>query len=188
MVKINGKIIFPNYDDNYLFSDFVVVDMSTGDYKTITSKYKINYDSYIVGNRKSSVFLFDNKELKLYEINYKKNYVEVVGDQNKGFIKYVDGKKKDADISEYVKDKITYLSKEDMLISIDNNYLSYKVNPELKLNFFNKSIDNINVIDDSVYFIYDDMLYRYKLGKADKIAYYFEFNFNKDNTIFVYNN
>ena len=83
MIKVNNFLIFPKYDGNYLFSDYVVLDMTTGQYEFIESKYKINYDSYYAGNRKSSVFLFDNKEKLLYEINYKKGTTTVVGNKNK---------------------------------------------------------------------------------------------------------
>lgn len=188
MISINGYLIFPKYDNNYLFNGFVSLDMSDGTYEFIDSKYEINYDSYIVGNRKNSLYLFDNKELKLYEINYKKGKVELIGDDKKGYIKYVDGKKEDATLSEYVKDKITYFEKDKEYINVDKNYMSYTLNKDNRLNYFNDSdINYVDSVNGSVYFIYKDKLFKYYNSEVKPVLHYFEFNFNKNGNVFVYN-
>lgn len=187
MVNINGYLIFPKYDNNYLFKDFVVLDMADASYEFIDSKYEINYDSYIVGNRKNSIYLFDNKELKLYEINYKKGKVELIGDEKEGYIKYVNGKKEDATLSEYVKDKITYFEEKDEYLVVDNNYFSYTLDRNIKFNFFNDSdIKYVDSINGNIYFIYKDKLYKYSESEVKSILHYFEFNFNKNGNVFVY--
>lgn len=187
MISINGYLVFPKYDNNYLFKGFVVLDMKSASYEFIESKYEINYDSYIVGNRKNNLYLFDNKELKLYEINYKKRKIELVGDDKKGYIKYVDGKKEEATLSEYVKDKITYFEDNSNYQIVDKNYMSYSLNKELILNYFNDSdITYVNSINGNIYFIYKDKLYKYSNSEVKAVLHYFEFNFNKNGNVFVY--
>lgn len=188
MFSINGYLIFPRYDSNYLFSDFVILDMSNGKYEFVSTDYKINYDSYYVGNVKSSVFLFDNKEEKLYEINYKKGKAELVGNENKGFIKYKNGKKTETVLEEYTNDKITYFEDNVNYNVVDKNFLSYVLNEDIKLKFYND--ENINVVDSvnsNIYFIFGTNLLRYNNDGASVIASYFEFNFNSKNNVFVYN-
>lgn len=188
MIEINGYIIFPYYDSNYLFNDLVSLDMTTGEYEIIESDYQISYDSYIVGNRKNNIYLFDNKEQVLYEINYKKGNIELIGNSKKGYIKYVDGKKEDADVLEYTKDKITYFEKEEDYIKVDGNYFNYSINKDIKIKYFlYNDIEIVNKYQDSIYFIYKDKLYRYEKSEAYPVAHYFELNFNKNNNIFIYN-
>ena len=188
MIKINNYLVFPKYDNNYLFSDLVILDMSNGEYEIVETEYKINYDSYYVGNRKSSIFLFDNKEHKLYEINYKKETVLLIGDEVKGFIKYENGKKKDALLSEYVKEKITYFEDIESYYDVLDNSLKYKENDKLKFQFFkNNDITNISSNGKYIYFIYKDKLYKYFNSKSEVVIDNFEFNFNKKNNVFVYN-
>lgn len=188
MVKLDNYLIFPKYDGNYLFSDFVVLDMEDGSYEFIESKYKINYDAYIVGNRKKCLYLFDNKEEKLYEINYKKGKVNLVGDDNKGFIKYVNGKKKDAKKEDYTTKKITYFENDDDFYKVNENYLMYNMNENLRLKFFDSNeINFVDMINGNLYFVYKDKLYRFNNDKAHLVLHNFEFNFNKNNNVFVFN-
>lgn len=187
MFMLNGYIIFPKYDNDYLFSDFIILDAVSGNYRVVSSKYKISYDSYIVGNNKNSIYIFDNKDIKLYEVNYKKNNVKLIGDSEKGFIKYENGKKKKADSSEYTKEKITFFNAINEQISIEKNVLTYDINKNIKLKFFDKEdIHVINVFEDNIYFIYKDNLYRYNNSGINFIVHNFEFNFNYENNVFVY--
>lgn len=188
MIKIDKYIIFPYYDSNYLFNNIIVLNMTNGKYETISSEYKISYDSYIAGNNKNNIYLFDNKEEKLYEINYKKNKIKLIGDAKKGYIKYTNRKKEKAELSEYTKNKVTYFNTEENYININENYYNYTLNKNIKTKFF--STNEITISDshnNNIYFIYKDNLYKYQNSKSSIISHYFEFNFNKNNNIFVYN-
>lgn len=187
MTKIDNYIVFPYYDSNYLFTNLVSLNMSTGKYKIIESEYKINYDSYIVGNRKNNLYLFDNKEEKLYEINYKKAKINLIGDSQKGYIKYANGKKEEAKLTEYTKEKITYFEEEKDYTNIQENYFNYTFNKNIKIKFFqNNEISFKDKYQDNIYFTYKDKLYKYQDGISTKVLHYFEFNFNNKNNIFVY--
>jgi len=190
MFKVDKYLIFPNYSGDYQFSSFLILDMTTGKYETIKSDYEINYDCYVVGTRKNKyVYIFDNKNNKLYEINYKKGNVKLIGDEIKGFFKYEKNRKIKVDITEYTKNKITFFKEEEQkYLNISNNYLSYDLNKDLKTKYFYD--DNITVVDnynENIYFLYKDNLYRYNNNGYSLFAHYFEFNFNKNTLVFVYN-
>lgn len=187
MYQIDKYLIFPKYGEDYLFSDFIVLDMVKGDYKVISTDYKINYNSKVVGEHNSSIFVFDYTSNKLYEINYKKRKCKLVGDTIKGFIKYVDGKKKHATLDDYVKDKYTFFEDNDY-ISVDKNKLSYNKNNDIKFKYYSEDdVRNACAFKHNLYFVSKDNLLRYNKNKLDVIVHYFEFNFNNGNIVFVYN-
>lgn len=184
MYQIDAYLIFPKYDNNYLFSSFYVLDMTSGKYTEISTNYSINYDSYITGNHKNSIFLFDNKNENLYEINYKNKKVSLIGSEIKGFIKYENKKKKEALKEDYTINKITYFeSNEKPIIAVNNTFI-YDNGYKFKYN--QEEVLPINNINDTVYFIYKDNIYKYDEGITTFIAHYFELNFNNNNNVFVY--
>ncbi len=186
MYAFDKYILFPGYGNEYLFSNFYLLDMSTGKYKVLETKYSINYDSYYVGNNKNNIYLFDNKNNKLYEINYKKLEVKLVGDEMKGFIKYDKNKKKKAKLSEYTIDKITFFKKNNSFLSVNKNYFSFDGKTWIKY-FYDEDIVVVGTIKDNIYFIYEDNLYKYNNSKVSLVVHYFEYNFNKNNITFYYN-
>lgn len=188
MYQKDKYLIFPKYGSDYLFSDFIVLDMTKGEYKTISSDYKINYSSKVVGEHGNSIYIFDFTSNKLYEVNYKKRRCKLVGDQIKGYIKYQDGRKKSASLDDYVKNNYTFFKVDDKNISVSDNYFSYKENSELKIKYSLESdVKFIDSYEDNLYYISDDNIYRYTRNGVELLVHYFEFNFNNGNIVFVYN-
>ncbi len=186
MYSFENYLIMPVYDKEYMFSDFYLIDLETGKYKTIKTNLSIHYDSYYAGINNNKLYLFDNKSNKLYEINYKKLTVKQIGDEFKGYIKYENNKKKTAKLSEYTKDKITYFNKEDEFIEVNKNKFSYDGKTWIK--YFNE--ENINVVKvykDIIYFIFEDNIYKYSNSKVNLIIHYFEYNFNNNEITYIYN-
>lgn len=185
MLSFNKYILMPVYDKEYMFSNFYLIDLESGNYKEIKSSLSIHYDSYYSGIYKDKIYLFDNKSNKLYEINYKKLTIKQVGDEFKGYIKYENNKKKNAKLSEYTKDKITYFSSEYEFIKVDKNKFSFDGKTWIK--YFNEEdIKVVKVYNDSIYFIYEDNLYKYSDSKVSLIVHYFEYNFNKNDITYIY--
>ena len=186
MSTFDKYLLMPVYDKEYMFSNFYLIDMETGKYKTIKTNLSIHYDSYYAGTHKNKIYLFDNKSNKLYEINYKKLTIKSVGDEFKGYIKYENNRKKKAKLSEYTKNKITYFETKEELIKVDKNKFSYDNKTWIK--YFNEEdIKVIKVYNDSIYFIYQDNLYKYSNSKVNLIIHYFEYNFNKNDITYIYN-
>jgi len=188
MYQKDKYLIFPNYGDSYLFSDFVILDMVKGEYKTISTDYKINYNSKVVGEHNASIYVFDYTSNKLYEINYKKRKCKLVGDEIKGYIKYEDGKKKSASLDDYVKNKYTFFDNESKYVHVDKNYFSYNISSEISFKYFGESdVRFVDSFDDNIYFLSKDNLLRYNRNKIEILTHYFEFNFNNGDIVFVYN-
>lgn len=182
MYQIDKYLIFPKYENNYEFNSIYILDITTGKYKEINTSYSINYDSYYAGSHKNNIYLFDNKNENLYEINYIKSRVTLIGSNIKGYIKFVESRKENASLTEYTKDKITYFEENEKIMTADNNYLIYN---DYKVKYFNENVKVINTFNNNIYFIYRDNIYKYN-DKIQLIAHYFELNFNNNNLIFVY--
>ena len=103
---------------------------------------------------------------------------------------YNNGKFVSCSKSVYKVDKITFdeynstydYKYEDALIKTIEN------NEKIKTIIHNKDVNIIKDYKNLLYYTEDDYLYRYEPKSGnEKILYYFELNFNKDNTIFIYN-
>ena len=173
---IDNTIYMPNYDEEHEYSKMIKLNLETHKIDSISLEKKIDFDSYIVGNIKNKLYIFDNKNSILYELNLKNSKLSVIGNTEKGFIKYKDGKWLICSKTEYKINKI----KNGLFKQIkENNNITTKIS------------DNIsNIIyeyNDDIYYIYEDNLYLYNSLKGNnKVFYNYELNFNKDNTIFMY--
>lgn len=189
-VLYKDKILVPNYDEDLVFSNFILLDIVTGEYEKVKSKFEISYDGYIAGTFKNNVYLFDNKNEKLYTINIKNGKVSLVGDEEKGFVKIENFREVKANLNEYKKDKITYfaeLSKNN--IKVKDNYRYYEENEDIKVKFmYDNEFSVVHIYKDSIYYLKDDNLYMYDNKSGSKLLlHYFELNFNDRNRIFIYN-
>lgn len=182
MYQVDKYLIFPKYESNYEFKTFYILDMTKGKYKEISTSYSINYDSYYAGIHKNSLYLFDNKNNNLYEINYKNNSVILAGNEVKGYIKYVNNKKESASLNDYSKNKITYFNSGEKIISAENNFLVYN---NFKVKYSNENVKVINSFDRNIYYIYKDNIYKYN-NNTNLVAHYFELNFNDKVIVFAY--
>ena len=187
---IDNTIYMPNYDEEHEYSKMIKLNLETHKIDSISLEKKIDFDSYIVGNIKNKLYIFDNKNSILYELNLKNSKLSVIGNTEKGFIKYKDGKWLICSKTEYKINKIKIDNHK------DSNY-TYKIKNGLfkqikeNNNITTKISDNIsNIIyeyNDDIYYIYEDNLYLYNSLKGNnKVFYNYELNFNKDNTIFMY--
>ena len=185
---IKNKILMPNYDESQYFKNFVILDITTGKYEAIKGKYDIYYDSYYAGSYKDNVYLFDNKTENLYEINIKKLNMNLISNEEKGYIKIEKNKKVEADIKEYKREKIKYFQN---ILFYDYKNLEDKTYKVLNDNVMQKVSNNeISIFKDSIddiYYSYDNYFYKFNNYTGIKPIFYdFELNFNNNNRIFVY--
>ena len=102
--------------------------------------------------------------------------------------KYKRNKKVYVKMSEYESEKINFFDKTSNVLNVKGNMLSYKYDEELFTKYFNyEEVNIVDYINDRIYFIYKDNLYNYYEGKINYLGHYFEFNFNKNSNVFVYN-
>lgn len=187
---INNYIYMPNYDQEFEFNSIIKFDITNGKKTIINLEYTIDYDSYIVGSIKNNLYIFDNKHSILYEINVKKGKTNIKGSNEIGYVKYENKEFISCSKSEYKVNKITY-NKDNSIYEYNfNEYLYKSINDNKKIRIIinNKDVFIISEYKNALYYISEDYLYKYTPEYGNnKIFYFFELNFNKDNTIFVYN-
>ena len=77
--------ISADYNYNYEFDKFYIVDLTNNDLSTIKVKNSISFDSYIQGIVDNKVFLFDPENEIQYEINPAKKTINKISND---YIKY----------------------------------------------------------------------------------------------------
>lgn len=187
---IDDTLYIADYNQEHEYNKLITLNLVSQKISEILLDNNVDFDSYFVGNIDSKLYLFDNKYSILYEIDTNKNKVDIKGTNEKGFVKYQDGKFINCSKSEYKVNKIKY--------SINNSLYEYKNNDGFyKIILENKKLaqkinnDNVNIVGEyknRVYYSLNDNFYFYEpnIGET-KIFYNYELTFNNKNTIFVYN-
>ncbi len=189
VAELNDLLVFPNYNETYEYKELIIFNIKTGKKSTMKLDYSISNDSYVLGTYKRSVFIVDKKNKKEYEINPYFKKMRIVGSETKmGKIYIIDDFRK-INISELVKSNMSfeYLTPYNYQIIDGILYLSYlDENLLTKVNDFEKG--HIITIDNKkIYYIIDDVLYLFSPETGNiKLLQKFEWNFNYENKIFVY--
>ena len=187
---IDNKIIMPNNNQEYEYNSLIVFNIKSQKKEKIELKYNIDYDSYIVGSIDNNLYIFDNKYSVLYEVNIKNEKVNIIGNNEKGFVKYVNGEFIDCSKSEYKINKIKFevTDNSNYEYKIDNGlYKTIKENNKIKQKLLNEKVNIIKTNESIIYYQYEDYFYKYDPRNGSKeIFYNYELNFNNNNTIFIY--
>ncbi len=191
MYMLDNKILFPNYDQEYIFNDFYILNFLTSKYKKIETKFEISYNSYIVGNIKNKIYLYDLKNYNLYEINLNTLKVKLICSEDLGYFKYENNKKVEIKRKEYDDKKILYSNEiynVNYIIKENTIYKIFNSNKLLKEKIFvGENIKIISQYQNNLYFISNDIFYKYNpLNGIEQVFNYFELNFNNNDVIYLY--
>lgn len=170
LIKQVGDYLFiPNYDDEYYFSSYYLVDMENASVKQIELDTEINFDITYLSSTDTTLNIYDKKNEKVYTI------------------KLSNGNQETKHGITYSETELESYSNTNKYFSIENNYLKYELNT-YSIFLKDYEIDDIIYEDiNSVIFLEDDELFYYSLGvKFVKIMEYSEWEFNYNNLIFVY--
>ena len=74
--------IVANYNEQYRFTKFYVVDLKSNKVKEINCEREISFDSYIQGTKNNSIYFFDRDSKIQYELNLKTEKVLEVGNES----------------------------------------------------------------------------------------------------------
>ena len=188
---VNNKIFMANYDEEHEYTKLIVLDIKSLDISEIDLKTSIDFDSYIVGNIDNNLYIYDNKYSKLYEINIKNEKVNIVGDNEKGFIKFENGKSIPCSKNEYKINKISFNSKYSNYKYYINNgvFKTINDNKSISQRIINQDVSIISEYNNNLYYVDKDNFYMYNPKEGSKkIFYNYELTFNTNSTIYVYNN
>ncbi len=186
---IDNTIYMANNDEEHEYTKLTSLNLETLKSEVIELKHNIDFDSYIVGNVKNKLYIFDNKFSILYEIDVKKKKTTIIGNNEKGYVKYEDGKFVTCSKSLYKVDKFKINnSNSNYTYSSDGMYKSFNENNILNIKINNNENKIIKEKDNAIYYQYKDNFYKYEPLNGSRIIFYnYELTFNSNNTIFVYN-
>ena len=183
---VSNYMIIPNYDQEYNFSEFYIINLKNMNVEKWDTKLEISYDSYILGTYKDSVFLVDKKNKKEYEYVPKKKKIRIVGSEGKNGTIY-NNKFEKININKLVSENNTFNYGYSYNYTLDNNMLLMNTTNDKTL-ISNKSVTKIISSNNNyVYYLCDGVLYYYDryLGEV-MVMSKFEWNFNNSNVIYPY--
>ena len=204
----NNYYVSADYDKEYKFHEFNLVNIKNGKKKKIISNDAISLDSYIQGTINKDIYLFDKSNKLQYRINLKNNTVKVSGRVSEGIQIYENNKFKIGSAYDASSNKILFnkysvktkfnnkeYSKVDkvgnklsgyyyLYLKEDNEYKVYRVNIQnkdiLTYLFTTNDINNIYYYEDYIYYKEDNYLkyFQNNLGYKTLLRDK-EFEFNK---------
>ena len=214
-IQINNYYLVADYNENYEFTQFYLINLLSKEVETIKDKFKISLNSYFLGKDGNSAYLLDIDNKKQYEIDIKSKKITEVGNDSIGVKIYDNGKFENKNIYDVINDKIkfTYSDVDSSLFTeqfykidkiggdksgyyylyeLSNNgykvYKSYVEQPNKKIYLFEtSSADKVKYINDSVIFIRKNFvnIYNDEYGEK-KLIKYNELEFNKNINIYGY--
>ena len=186
---IDNKLYIANFDEEHEYSKLITLNLKNQKKEEIELGYHIDYDSYIVGNIKHMLYIFDNKHSVLYEVNTKKKETKIISNNELGYKKYNGEEFVNCSKSEYKVKKIKYEFPNSIYTYESNNGLFKKMKDNNKL-VQQISIENIDIVKEyqnKIYYSYKDNFYIYSPNNGSyQVFYNYEQTFNDKNTIFVY--
>ncbi len=210
---VNNYYIVADYNQEYDFHKFVLVDLENSSKSEIISNPAISFNSYIEGVLDNSVYLFDRDNKKQYEINVKNKTVTEIGNENNGVQIYQNGKFKNTNVYEATDKEILFNTNEKTVDGVDyakvdliggdlsgyyymyelNNgeYTVYRAsarNLNIKTYLFKTSnINHIVYVGTNVYYLKNDKIYAYSNLGNHLILSYKDIMYNDDLKFYVYN-
>ncbi len=186
---LNDTIYMANNDEEHEYTSLVTINLTTLNKDKIDLGYTIDFDSYIVGNIRNNLYIFDNKYAVLYEINTKNKKVKIIANNEKGYVKYVNGEFVSCSKNEYKVNKIKFNTNDSKYKYTLNNgtYKAINENKKLLQKINNNDINIIKEKDNKIYYNFEDNFYIYEPFNGNNLIFYnYELTFNSDNTMFVY--
>ncbi len=187
IAKLDNLVMLADYNENYHFNKFIIIDLENGKKQTWKIDYDISMDSYILGSYDKSIYLIDKKNQVEYEIVPSHKKIRIVGTSKKDGVIYNNG---------FEKISLTKLTKKEQEFKKIEAYNYSVIDDNLYLKPYNSSSKilvttkkNLQIVDsdeENVYYLSDAKLYGYSPNSGEKLLLEnFEWNFNYENMIYV---
>ncbi len=186
----DNTIYMADYNSEYEYKKLYTFNITNKQFDSFDLEYTIDFDSYFVGSIGKNIYLFDNKNSILYELNTKNNKMIIKCNNETGFVKYEKGEFVSCSKTEYKIDKITYDEKKSIYsYELKDKMLYKRINDNNKISqlLFKNEVKIIAEYKNEIYYQQGEKLYKYTpFNGSEEIFYNYELNFNDNNTIFVY--
>lgn len=213
-ILVDNYYMVADYNEEYDFHKFYLVDLETGSKSDIISNSSISFNSYIQGVVDHSVYLFDKDNQKQYEIDIKNKVVQEIGNVSKGIKIYQDGKFTNANAYEATEKELLFnknnntldnktYTKIDLVGSktagyyyiyeaVNGEYRVYRAsvrNSKIRTYLFTTTdINHIAYTGNYIYYLKNDKIYAYSNLGSRFILSYKDIMYNNDLKFYVYAN
>ncbi len=204
--------ITPDYSSEYDFNVLYRVDITNNKISSFHCNTPISYNSYIQGVVNDKIYLVDKNNKKQYEINPKKKTVTEIGNESTLANFYESGNWSEVSIYDLVNTEKYFIYNSSDITNTNyakidkvgnklsgyyyyylkngNGYDVYRANVQntnqLKYIFTTTDMNNIEYIDDNVYYYVNNNLKVYHDSIGNRTIYeYKEYEFNKSLKYFV---
>lgn len=189
ITRLDNLLLLADYQEEYNFHKFIIINLENGSKDDWTIDDDISMDSYILGTYDKSIYLVDKKNKIEYEIVPSHKKIRIVGTSKKDGVIYQD-KFQNISLQKLINKEYSFSK------NIGYNYFIESKKLYLKMSdspnkIVVSTMDDLKIMDqnkDKVYFLSKDKLYVYSpLSGIKLLLENFEWNFNYENMIFVYN-
>ena len=184
---VNNYLVIPNYDSQYNFKEVYIINLKNKNKETWKLNYEVSFESYVLGTYKNSIYLVDKKNKVEYELNVKKKTMDEIGNEGRDGKILVNNKFEKISMLKLINNMMSFTNVEDQEFVLEGNKLYLKTD-NTKVLLSNSGVTKIvNKTKDYVYYLVKDDLYYYDQEQGEvKVMTSFEWNFNSNNTIFIY--
>lgn len=179
--------ITADYDKNYEFSNFYLVNQKNNKVKTLKSNYKISFDAYVQGIVDNSLYIFDIDNKIQYEINCKNMTVKEIGNMDIGIKYYDNGKWSRLETNKAIDNKLLFKTNK-IRKQLTNNVIQDTVGGN-KTGYIYTYVKN----DDNHYLVYLSNIhtsqiknYLFEIDNIDEIIYIDNYMYFKNNNTISY--
>lgn len=184
ITNLDEYLFIPDYDNDHYFNKVYIYNMKNDKYKTMDLNKDISFNSEILGSYNKSIYLIDKKNNKEYEfVPHKRKYRKL---SNPVYLS--ENTLVNTNIKSLINKKVVFKKHQLLNYSLKDNYLymNYEDNQLIKVS--NQLVDRIVSVNDlEIYYLVGDTLYYFDpISLETKVLTYTEWNFNKNNPIFIY--
>lgn len=202
-VLVGKYYVIPKYTSKPDFSLYLAFDLENGSIRELELKENISKQSYVMGVYEKKIYLFDKSNMVQYAIDPYEKKVEVVGNVDKDGVILKNGTLENINVYDLLEEKkFEYDIKGFDKVDYDNIFVSDKFAIYIKGNTFYKVYKNysdkpimlfdinnfmeVRVINDKIYYIIGDTLFRYDENGVYPIVKREEFKYNNLNIYDIY--
>lgn len=185
-MQVNDYIILANYDNQYEFNKFYVLNSKNDKVSEIHLEKNLSFESYFLGSIDNSAYFVDKKNKREYEINIKKSKVNDITKKNNGKL-LVNSAWEQVTMNSLATNEKKFSYDSFVNYEIIDNML-YRIVDNYKVKLSLKNVKKIVKGDNTtVYYLVDDSLYFYNDFDGEILLLTnFEWNFNYKNVIFIF--
>lgn len=180
--KVNNYFVIPNYEADYYFDSIYLYNVDKDRQITWNLNTSISFDSYVMGTFEKSLYIFDKKQKKEYELVPHKEKLRKVSPTILSESNF-----EDISLQKLINKEMMFTYDTPVEYKLQNGKL-YKTIQDYNELISNHEVKEIVYQDkDEVYYLVDDSLYLYNdIYGEIKIMTNFEWTFNYENLIFIY--